>query len=64
MVTTEKLQSIRQRFEYLEAAMADGTGDFAALSREYAELRPVVERIGAYEQLTQEIASAEALLSE
>ena len=48
MVPTEKLAQISERFEFLEAKMAQGGGDIAALGREYAEIRPVVEQIRAY----------------
>ena len=44
MVPEERLKQITQRFQYLEAAMADGAsgGDIAALARESAELLRVV----------------------
>ena len=45
MIPSDRLQQIRERFEYLEARMAEGSGDIAALGREYAELRPVVDQI-------------------
>ena len=44
MIAQDKLDQIAGRFEFLEAKMATGAGaDYAALSREYSELRPVVE---------------------
>jgi peptide chain release factor 1 len=66
MVPAEKLDQIKGRFQFLEARLSDGTGagEFAALSREYAELRPVVAQIEAYRALTSEIAEAEAMLSD
>lgn len=66
MVALEKLQSIRERFEYLEARMASGASadEFAGLSREYAELKPVVEQIQAYLQLIDDQATAESMLSD
>ncbi|MCV6595527.1 MAG: peptide chain release factor 1 [Mangrovicoccus sp.] len=63
MIPETRLQHITDRFDYLEARMAeggDGTG-FAELAREYAELRPVVEEIAAWRGLTGEIVDAEAL---
>ena len=44
--------------------MAQGDGDIAALGREYAELRPVVEQIRAYEKLQADLAEAEEMLSD
>ncbi len=66
MVPAERLQQIAERFQYLEALMAEGGGgsDFAAISREYAELKPVVERIEAYEALISGIGEAEAMLGD
>lgn len=62
MVPIVKLEQIKSRFDFLEAKMAEGTAgdDFASLGREYAELRPVVEQIMAYQQLLAD--EAEALL--
>lgn len=56
MVAPEKLDQIRARFEFLEARMAEGAGggELAALGREYAELRPVVEAIERYRALLAE----------
>lgn len=44
--------------------MADGSGadDFATLSKEYSDLRPVVEQINAFKQLVSDIAEAEEML--
>ncbi|WP_226780838.1 peptide chain release factor 1 [Oceaniglobus trochenteri] len=64
MVPLDRLAQITERFEYLEAAMAQGSGDVAALGREYAELRPVVEQIASYRALLDELAEAEAMLSD
>jgi peptide chain release factor 1 len=66
MVPAEKLDQIKGRFQFLEARLSEGAGAgaFAALSREYAELRPVVAQIEAYRALTSEIAEAEAMLSD
>ncbi len=64
MVPLEKLAQITERFEYIEAAMADGSGDIAALGKEYSDLRPVVEEIAAYRQLLGDISEAEAMLDD
>ncbi len=66
MVPLEKLEQITSRFDFLEAKMADlDTGDdFAALAREYAELRPVVEEVQAYRQLLADIDDAEEMLTD
>ncbi len=64
MIPAEKLQSIIERFEYVEARMSDGSGDIAALGREYADLRPIVAQIGEWKALQAEIAEAEAMLSD
>ncbi|AJE47382.1 peptide chain release factor 1 [Celeribacter indicus] len=64
MIPEDRLHQITQRFEYVEAAMSAGTGDIAALGREYAELKPVVDQIRAYRTLLSDIAEAEAMLSD
>ncbi len=66
MVPLDKLDAITQRFQFLEARMGEGlSGDeFAAIGREYSELRPVVEEIAAYRALLEEIADAEAMLED
>ncbi|WP_289041619.1 peptide chain release factor 1 [uncultured Aliiroseovarius sp.] len=66
MVPLEKLSAITERFEYLEARMAQGlSGDeIAQVGREYAELRPVVDEIAAYRRLLNDIAEAEAMLDD
>ncbi|SER48598.1 bacterial peptide chain release factor 1 (bRF-1) [Tranquillimonas rosea] len=64
MVPLDTLAQITQRFEYVEARLADGSGDMAALGREYSELRPVAERIAEYRTLLDDIEGAQALLSD
>lgn len=64
MISNDRLIQIIQRFEFLEAKMAEGGGDIAALGREYADLRPVVEQIGAYRQLRSDLAEAEEMLAD
>ena len=62
MITEDLLIRITQRFEYLEAQMAEGSGDIAKLAKEYSDLKPVVEEIKAYQCLVEDIAEAEAML--
>ncbi|MBR2657932.1 peptide chain release factor 1 [Yoonia sp.] len=66
MIAAEKIEQIIDRFQFLEAKMSDGAnaGDIAALGREYAELRPVVETVTAYKDLLAQIAEAQALLKD
>ena len=64
MVPMERLAEILQRFEFIEAQMAEGGGDIAALGKEYAELRPVVEEIRAYQDVLGGIEGAKDLLQD
>ncbi|MDC0656924.1 peptide chain release factor 1 [Leisingera sp. SS27] len=66
MVPEERLEQILQRFQYLEAAMADGAGggDIAALAKEYSDLRPVAEQVTAYRKLQSDLEEAQAMLAD
>ncbi len=64
MVPLEKLAQITERFEFIEACMADGTGDIAALGKEYSDLRPVVAEIVEYRQILADLDEAEAMLAD
>jgi peptide chain release factor 1 len=66
MIAADKIEQIIDRFQFLEAKMSDGAhgADIAALGREYAELRPVVETVTAYKDLLQQIAETQALLKD
>ncbi len=66
MIPEDKLIQITARFEFLEAKMADGAAgdDFVALSKEYSDLKPVVDKIYAYQQLVADISDAQELLSD
>ncbi|HEY9039711.1 MAG TPA: peptide chain release factor 1 [Roseovarius sp.] len=64
MVPLDRLEQIAQRFEFIEAKMSAGGGDIAALGREYAELRPVVEEIRLYKSLLTDIDGARAMLND
>jgi peptide chain release factor 1 len=62
----DRLEQISQRFQFLEASMAAGSdgADFAALAKEYSDLRPLVEQIEAYKQLRNDLQEAEAMLAD
>ena len=64
MIPTDRLLQIRARFEFLEAKMATGEGDIAALGREYAELKPVVDQIAEWDRLQSDLSEAEAMLDD
>ena len=66
MIPLDKLDQIRGRFEFLEAKLSAGEslGDLVALSREYAELRPVVAEIDVYRALIREQEEARRLLAD
>ena len=66
MIPDDKVQALIARFEFLEAKLSAGGGgaDFIRLSREYAQLRPVIAQVQAWRRLTADIAGAEALLAE
>ena len=66
MIPDDRLEQIVQRFEFLEAKMNEGaSGDqIASLGREYFELRPVVEQIAAYRQLSEDLAEAQEMLAD
>lgn len=66
MIPLDRLHQITQRFEFLEAQMAQGaSGDeIAALAKEYSDLKPVVDQIAAYRRLLDDIDEAEAMLAD
>ncbi|MBU1829179.1 MAG: PCRF domain-containing protein, partial [Alphaproteobacteria bacterium] len=64
MIPQDRLHQIVERFEFLEASMAQGTGDIAALGREYSDLKPVVDQICAYQGLLSDLSEAEEMLSD
>jgi peptide chain release factor 1 len=64
MLPADRLTQIAERFEYLEAKLAEGGGDVAELGREYAELRPVVAEIANWRRLQADIAEAEGMLAD
>jgi len=64
MVPLEKLHQITERFEFLEASMATGSGDIATLGKEYSDLRPVVTEIREYKQLLEDLSETEEMLAD
>ncbi len=66
MVPLDKLNAITERFQYLEAKMAQGlSGDeIARIGREYAALKPVVDEIESYRDLIRDLDEAEAMLDD
>ena len=64
MVSQEKLEQICARFDYLEAKMADGSAvdEIAKLSKEYSDLKPVVDQIENYKATLLDISEAEEML--
>ncbi len=66
MISEDRLMQIVQRFQFLEAKMADGAdaSDIAALAREYSDLKPVVEQIETWQQIRSDIADAQDMLAD
>ncbi|WP_378946657.1 peptide chain release factor 1 [Paracoccus sp. R86501] len=66
MLPQDRLAQITQRFEYLEAQLNAGAApdQIAKISREYAELKPVVEGIAHWRDATDALAEAKAMLSD
>jgi peptide chain release factor 1 len=66
MIPTAKLERLLDRFHAVEAELSSGTGGaaFVKLSKEHAELAPVIEAINAYRTAEKGIADAEALLAD
>jgi peptide chain release factor 1 len=66
MLPRDRLDQIIRRFDFVEAKLASGAPgpEIVALSREHAELRPVVASIAAWRSACAALAEAEALLSD
>ena len=64
MISEDTLLQITQRFEFLEAQMAEGSSDIAKLAKEYSDLKPVVDEVRAYQNLMRDILDAEAMMDE
>ncbi len=66
MPSSDALDQILGRFAFVEARLNAGVAvaDLADLSREYAELKPVVEQITAYRGILRDLGDAERMRSE
>ena len=64
MIAEDTLIQITQRFEFLEAQMAEGCSDIAQLAKEYSDLKPVVDEVRAYQTLVRDISDAEAMMDD
>ncbi|MFG6590856.1 peptide chain release factor 1 [Sulfitobacter sp. 1A12157] len=66
MIPMHRLAQISQRFQFLEASMSAGSdgADFAALAKEYSDLKPVVDQIDLYRQLQRDLEEAELMLKD
>jgi peptide chain release factor 1 len=65
LLPQDKLDALEKRFASLEAALAAGPSadEYVKLSKEYAELEPVVRPILAYQKLQADYEAAEELLN-
>lgn len=65
MIPTAKLERLLDRFAAIESELASGTSGaaYVKLSREHAELAPVIETVRQYRGAQQEFADAEALIA-
>ena len=65
MIPDGKLERVLDRFHAIEAQLASGhTGEFAKLSKEHAQLSPVVNAINAYKTTRDAIAQNQQLLAD
>lgn len=66
MLPKDKLAQIVQRFEYLEAQLNAGPApdQIAAISREYSELKPVVQQVAIWRDAQAALADAQAMLAD
>jgi len=66
MIPTAKLERLLDRFHAIEAELSSGAGGagYVKLSKEHAELAPVVEVVREYRSVQDQLAGAEALASD
>ncbi|HEX4117947.1 MAG TPA: peptide chain release factor 1 [Rhizomicrobium sp.] len=66
MIPTAKLERLLDRFSAIESEMASGASGaaFVKLSREHAELSPVIETVRAYARAQVRIGDAEAMIAD
>ncbi|HEY8947243.1 MAG TPA: peptide chain release factor 1 [Rhizomicrobium sp.] len=66
MIPENKLARLSDRFQAIEAELASGTAGsaFVKLSKEHAELAPVIAVVDQYRSTAKQLADAEALISD
>jgi peptide chain release factor 1 len=66
MVPFEKLEEIKSRFQFIEAKLSEPIepDELASLSKEYADLRPLVAEIDDFQRISSEIESAQLMLDD
>ncbi|MBS0382191.1 MAG: peptide chain release factor 1, partial [Proteobacteria bacterium] len=66
MIPATKLDRLSDRFQQIEAELASGSAGagFVKLSKEHAELAPVIAAVDAYRTANRQLADAEALIAD
>src|SRR6201985_2607311 len=66
MIPAAKLERLLDRFSAIESEMSSGASGpaFVKLSREHAELAPVIETARAYRSTQRQIEDADALIAD
>jgi peptide chain release factor 1 len=66
MIPATKLDRLSDRFQQIEAELASGSAGagFVKLSKEHAELAPVIAAVDAYRMANRQLADAEALIAD
>ena len=66
MIPEDRLRDIDQRFAFLEAKLQEplSPAEIAQVSREWSQLRPVVEATKAWRELVQSVGETESMLSD
>ena len=66
MIPTAKLERLLDRFHAIEAQLSSGTGGsgFVKLSKEHAELAPVVDVVRQYRSVQDQLAGTETLIED
>ncbi|HVP83854.1 MAG TPA: peptide chain release factor 1 [Rhizomicrobium sp.] len=66
MIPATKLDRLSDRFRQIEAELASGSAgaSFVKLSKEHAELAPVIAAVDAYRTANRQLADAEALIAD
>jgi len=66
MIPSAKLERLLDRFAAIEAELASGAGGgaYVKLSKEHAELAPVIEAVTGYREAAKQLAETEALAKE